>query len=138
VGQGEDEMEISDGQQFLLPLLKPPLLGESLTLGAVTVAAGVVAGQLVATGIAAIQMAAEGGGATAFDQRHHLQSIARQGMLGSVAFAVQTEDVGYFPAGPPAGWSRSRRPFGREYLSTRTGEHGDVPLSSPATREKAD
>jgi hypothetical protein len=131
-------MEVAHREQLLLPLLKPPLLGEGLTLGAVTVAAGVVAGELVATGIAAIQMAAESGGTTPLDQRHHFQSIARQGMLGSVAFAVQTEDVGYFPAGPPAGWSRSRRPFGRDYLSTRTGEHGDVPLSSPARREKAD
>jgi hypothetical protein len=44
VGQGEDEMEVSDGQQILLAFLEPTFSGEGLAFGAVTVAARVVAG----------------------------------------------------------------------------------------------
>src|SRR3989304_8984748 len=98
-------MEVSDGQEIFLAILEPTFLGEGLTLGAVTVAAGVVAGQLVATGIAAIQMAAEGRGTTAFDERHHLRPIGGERMLGSGARAPEAEDIGYLEAGagPPGG-----------------------------------
>jgi hypothetical protein len=134
VGQGEDEVEVSDREQLLLPLLKPALLGEGLALGAVTIAAGVVAGELVATGIAAIQVAAESGGTTPLDQRHHLQLIAREAMLGSVAFSPEPKDVGYLPPRPALVCHRSGVRTDR--FRTGTGEHCNFVASPLATRWK--
>ncbi len=59
VGESEDEMEGSRGQELSLLFFHPLALGQGLTLGAVAVTAGVVRGVLVATGVALIQVAAE-------------------------------------------------------------------------------
>ena len=39
MGDAEDEMKVADGQQFLLPFLKPLVARSGLTLGTVPVAA---------------------------------------------------------------------------------------------------
>ena len=74
-GQGEDEVEISHGQQFRLARLQPCFCGTGLALGAVTVAAGVVSDVFVRAVLTAGHMAAERRGAAALDRAHHLHLI---------------------------------------------------------------
>jgi len=65
--QGEDQMEVLDGEQFRAARVQPAFLGESLTFGTVAVAAGVVADLHGPAGITGVAMAAERGGAAGLD-----------------------------------------------------------------------
>ena len=76
--QGEDHMEVRDRQQVGLALFEPGLSRLALTLGAVTVTAGVVAHRQTLTGLAAGDVAAELGGAAGFDGRHDLELAKAQ------------------------------------------------------------
>ena len=57
--QGEDDMEIGHGQQFGLAVGQPFLGSGGLALGAVPVAAGIVANAQVRAGLAAFDMTAQ-------------------------------------------------------------------------------
>ena len=61
MGQGEYDMEISDGQQLGGSRLKPLCFGERLTLGAMAVAAGIVGLPLETAIAAALKMPAQSG-----------------------------------------------------------------------------
>ena len=61
--QGKYDMEVSNGQQFGFSRFKPALPGYLLTLGAVTVTAGMIHDALSATMVAALDVAAKFGGA---------------------------------------------------------------------------
>ncbi len=71
MGESEDKMEGTGGEELCLLFLHPLGLGQGLTLGTVAVTAGVVRGVLVATGITLVCVAAELGSATAFDGAHN-------------------------------------------------------------------
>ncbi len=73
--QGEDEVEVADGQQFGLALGEPFLGGGALTLGAMPVAAAIVGNHSMGAVLAARDMAAERHRAAALDGRHHLQLV---------------------------------------------------------------
>ena len=65
--QGEDEVEVADGQQLGLALGEPFLGGGALTLGAMPVAAAVVGNDRIGTVLAARDMTAERHRAAALD-----------------------------------------------------------------------
>ena len=69
--QGEDDVEVVGRQQPLLAALQPTVRGQSLAFGAMSVAAGIVRRALEAALTAHVQMATEGGSATALDVAKH-------------------------------------------------------------------
>ena len=93
--QGEDDMEIRHRQQFGLPLGQPCRARRALAFRAMAVAAGVVGDADEAALGAALDMAAERGGAARFDRRHDaaLDAAEMTGMGLAVSLAVAAEDV---------------------------------------------
>ena len=75
MGEGEDEMKGTGGQELGLLFFEPAGFGERLALGAVAVTARVVGGVLKAARIALVYVAAELRGATAFDGAHDLEVL---------------------------------------------------------------
>ena len=71
--QGEDDVVVGNRQQVRLTLGEPLPRRRALTLRAVAVAAGVVGDAFMRAVLAALDMAAERGGATGLDRRHDLQ-----------------------------------------------------------------
>jgi hypothetical protein len=93
--QGEDHVVVLHRQQVCHPGGQPLLGNGPLTLGAMTVATGVV-GDLAVAAVGALRdMAAERCGAAALDGRHHLQLAEAQvpGLLPAPSGAVVAEDV---------------------------------------------
>jgi hypothetical protein len=76
------------------------------------VAATIVGDAAVAAVLAALDMAAEGGGAAGLDRRHDLELLQAQlsGMVGPVSGPGSTEDVGDLERGAHrlSRWVRSR------------------------------
>ena len=60
--QGEDDMRIGHGQQAGRLSAEPAIAGRGLALGTMPVAAGEIADVLIRTGVAPLQVSAEGGG----------------------------------------------------------------------------
>ena len=63
MGESENDVEVGDGKQFGVALFKPSLSGDVLALGAVSIAAGMIEDALCAAVGAALDAAAQGGGA---------------------------------------------------------------------------
>jgi hypothetical protein len=126
--QGEDEVEIFDGQQFRLAGLHPVGGGGGLALGAVAVAAGVVGDLAVAALIAFLDVAAQFGGPADGDIMEDETLFV--GEPGAVAIeegiAVSSEDVGDFEPWPGHGRVSpgrvARRSSGLWVASTAAGE----------------
>ena len=99
---GEDQMEVADREQFLLPSVQPLLACVGLALRAVAVSAGVVRDGLVAAANALVAMAAERCRAAAPDGPQHLELLPAQ--MGFVtpdeSVARRTDDVGHLQGGP--------------------------------------
>ena len=94
---GEDDVEVLGGQQVRPAPLEPRGAGQGLTARTVAVAAGVVPDAPMAAVATLLDVAAEGGGATLLDGRHHAALRRREGGpdLGSEVVAVAAEDLGY-------------------------------------------
>ena len=75
---GEDEVEVRHGQQVGLLALKPALLGQRLTIGAVAVAAGVVDLAHVAAVVARFASPAEQGCAAGDQVAHDAGGVGGQ------------------------------------------------------------
>ena len=101
--QGEDEMEVLDGQQLRAAGVEPALFGEGLAFGTVTVAAGVVGDALGPAGVTGLAMAAEGGGAAGLDGAHGAALGAGQPMGLPIRRAMGAEDVGELHRGAAPG-----------------------------------
>ena len=101
--QSKDVVEVADRQQLGLTVGQPLGPGQGLAFGAMTVAAGVVDRPLVSALIALFQVAAQGGGATAFDGSHDPLVFPRQGVLLPVGGAVLADDVGDLVGRPRPG-----------------------------------
>ena len=62
--EGEYDVEVGGGEEFGLAFFKPSLSGDVLTLGAVSIAAGMVEDTFCATVGTALDVATQGRGAT--------------------------------------------------------------------------
>jgi len=96
---GEDHMEVCDGQQLPLPLLEPAGARQRTAFGTVTVAAGVIADKVFAAMAALIDMAAECGRPADLNGAHGPQNGKRQSMGLPVGLAVLSKDIGHFQRG---------------------------------------
>ena len=99
---GEDQMEVADREQFLLPSVQPLLACVGLALRAVAVSAGVVRDGLVAAAKALITVPAEGGGAATLDGAEDFELCPRQRTV--IAFdetaSCLADDLGHLPGRP--------------------------------------
>src|SRR5271167_2499447 len=76
MGQSEDNMDVARREKLLTTRFEPTVAGVGLTLRAVPIAAAVVGdGRTVATVDALIEMAAQGGGATARNGSQHREVL---------------------------------------------------------------
>ena len=93
--QGEDDMEIGHGQEFGLAVGQPLLGRHSLALGAVPVAAGIVADAQVRAVLAAFDMTAQRRRSAALDRRHDLElaEAYMAGMRRTPSRPAAAEDV---------------------------------------------
>ena len=114
-GQREDDVEVVSREESGEALLDPLRLAQALALGAVAVAAGVVGGTLVPTGVADVHVSAERRRATRRDGAHRGTLVGVHRVPLAVRLAVGAEDVRDLEA--RAG---SRRATRRE----RRGRHG--------------
>jgi len=117
MGQGEDDVEVLDGEQLGAPGIEPACCGQALALGAMPVAAGVVAEALGPAVITDVAMAAEGGGAAGLDGVHGPALGAVEAVDAPKRLAVSAEDLGDIDTPAAAGRRRlgERRP-GRHRL----------------------
>src|SRR6185436_8139979 len=99
LGQGKDHMEVGHRQKLIAATVEPALLFQTLALGAVAVATGVVADLLGAALVAAINVSTQNRGAAVFDGPHGLQLHTAKSMVLSISFAVEPKDVGHLQAG---------------------------------------
>ncbi len=63
MGESENDVEVGGREEFGLALFKPSFSGDVLTLGAVSIAAGVIEDTLSAAVGTALDVASQGGGA---------------------------------------------------------------------------
>jgi len=63
MGKGKYDMEVGGGEEFGFAPFKPTLTGYLLTLGAVSVAAGMIQDTFGAAMVASLHVATQGGGA---------------------------------------------------------------------------
>jgi hypothetical protein len=63
MGESENDVEVRGREEFGLTFFKPSLPGDVLTLGAVSIAAGVIEDTFCATVGTALDVASQGGGA---------------------------------------------------------------------------
>ncbi len=91
--QGEDDMVVARRQELVLARLDPALLGQGLTLGAVAVAAGVVAVDQAAAAITGLELAAQRRRPAGHDLGHHPGLLGRGPMTRSVRLTEAPEDL---------------------------------------------
>jgi hypothetical protein len=91
------------------PAFDPRAARQGLTLGTVSIRAGVIRDALVPTRVALFDMAAERGGAARLDRRHDAPLSGRQGPVGllTIGVAVAAEDVRHFERRPVHDRARS-------------------------------
>jgi len=100
-GQGEDEVEVLDGQQLQLASFDPGGTLGGAAFGAMAVAAGVVADLHMPAVVALLDMAAEGGGAAGLDGVQGAALLEARMVLGVVGSAMHAHHVSQFE------WRRS-------------------------------
>ena len=101
-------MEVSHRQQFGLLFIQPLYLGQRLAFGAVAIAAGVIGGALIATGVTLLEVATQGRCAAAFHGLYDFEMRNRQRMVAAIGLAMGAKDIGQFNAAscrcqPPTG-----------------------------------
>ena len=110
--QGEDDVEIANGQKVGFALGEPCARSSALALWTVPVAAGVIGDAPMSAVITGLDMASERSGAAGLDRRHDLELIeAQMPRVGSpVSRASSAEDIGDLERGRHclSRWARSR------------------------------
>ena len=101
VGEGQDDGDILDRQQFPPALLQPLSGGQGLALGTMAMTTGGVGDGLVTAVVALLHVAAQGGGAPACNGAHGAVLLGRQ--RGAVRVPVRgpilAADLGDFQSG---------------------------------------
>ena len=100
VRQGEDDVEVLDGEELFPPCLDPLLFLQELTLGAVPVPARVVGYLDMAALLALVDVSPQCRGPADLDGVHGAQMVQGELMGVSVRGAVSAEDVGHLRSGP--------------------------------------
>ena len=100
MGEGEDDVEIVDGQYLGEMSLQPAGLVEALAFGAMPVAAGVVGWTFESAEVAPFEVAAEGDGPAALDSSEDFQVKNRQRVGAEEVTSMQAYDVRQLPPGP--------------------------------------
>jgi hypothetical protein len=95
-GNGEDDVMVVDGQQFILLPHQPLGTRQRLALGAVAVAAGVIDVALIIALATGFDKTAEGGGTAGFNGAHDAQLLQWQAVFLPVLLAVLSKDRGQF------------------------------------------
>ena len=118
LGDGKDDVEILNPvQQLGLAFVEPLRAGERLALGAGAMATAVIGDALMAAAVALLDMAPEGGGATAFNGAHgaQLPPAERRGMRLPIRGPGVAEHVRHFErrgghrGRSEVGWRSGRR-----------------------------
>jgi hypothetical protein len=91
--QGEDDMEVADGQDALGAFGEPSSAGEGLAGGAMAVAAGVIHRLLVAAVRADVEMATAPRGTAGLEVVEQASLLRRQGVVRPVSSPVVSEDI---------------------------------------------
>src|SRR6266852_1826595 len=107
-GEREDDMKIRRLKNFRFPFFDPFRSRQRLALGAMPVAAAIVAGTLVRTAVAVLEMTAEGCRPAHLDRSHDapLCRGERGIMLLAIGFTIAAEDVPHFQLGAIHGAQR--------------------------------
>ena len=93
-GQCKNHVEVLAVQDFGFSFFDPLCTSERLTLGAMTIAAAIVARPFVGTAVAVFEMTAEGCRATHLDRGHDapLRRGERRTVLLTISFSIAAED----------------------------------------------
>ncbi len=97
-GEREDDMKIVRLENLRFPFFDPLRTRQRLALGAMPVAAAIVAGTLVRTAVAPFEMTAEGRRSAHLDRGHDaaLCRRERRTIVLSIDFTIAAEDVRHF------------------------------------------
>ncbi len=99
VGQSEDQMEVSAGQELCLSIIEPLFLDQCLTFRAVPVPTGVIGDTLETTLIALFNMTAEGCCPAKLDMAHCFALSRRCFVICTVGFTIQAKDISDLKSG---------------------------------------
>jgi hypothetical protein len=102
VRQGEDHVEVSHGQKFLLPSRDPVVASPALTLGTVAIAAAVIREGAIATAWALVPMPAQCRGAATCDgaEDFAVGPVDPATMVLDEEIALCANDVGHLERWP--------------------------------------
>jgi hypothetical protein len=114
VRQGEDDVEVRNGQQVGAPRREPSRGGKHLTLRTMPIATGVVGDPHGAAVITRLLMAAEGGRAAGLDRVERPVLDGGEAMRTAIRVAVGAHDVRELQS----------RTDGRDRRASRHGAHG--------------
>ena len=93
VRHGEDDMEVTDGQDAFGALFDPCALRGALTLRAMPIATGIVRSLRKSAAVARVEMAAEGRRAARGDRAQHRALVGCQSVEMSIRLAEVADDV---------------------------------------------
>src|SRR5664280_28158 len=111
--EGEDHVEVADGQDFRLPLGHPAVPGGGLALRAMTIPAGIIRDGLMPALGALVAMTAQGGGAATLDgvQRFDMRPVQPAPVALEETVAPGANDVGHLYGWPVHLFTRRTRPL---------------------------
>ncbi len=96
MSDGEDDVEVGDGQQVPLPGFEPAGFAQRPTLGAMSVAAGVIGDAQYAALITFINVTTQGSRATAGKRGDGFLLFVGERMALPIGLAIKAEDVRHF------------------------------------------
>jgi len=96
VGQGEDDMEVVDGQQIGAAGLEPVGLSQGLTLRAMAISTGMVDGAPVPAAVTGFEMTAQGCSSTLTQGADHLVLDGAHPMGRRITLPMTAQEVAEF------------------------------------------
>src|ERR1035437_438628 len=119
--EGEDHVEVADGQDFRLPLGHPAVPGGGLARRAMTIPAGIIRDGLMPALGALVAMTAQGGGAATLDgvQRFDMRPVQPAPVALEETVAPGANDIGHLDGWPAH--CRARLTLPRTVAEDETG-----------------